>query len=444
MAFSAASLREVLEAGMPATATGMLVAISGGRDSACLLAAAAQLQGIDLPVRAVHVDHGLQPVAGQFGDAARAHARRLHIPFALLPVTVDTSAGVSIEEAARNARYAAFARELGSGECLLTAHHREDQAETVMLQLLRGAGVKGLAGMPTCRPLGAGWHLRPLLDVARLDLHEFGAVHGVSAVADPMNEDPRFDRSYLRGAIWPLIQARWPGAGMALSRTARHLAEAQILLDAAAADDLLRLQDGDALAVPALRTLSAVRQSNVLRRWLTQAGVVPPSTARLEEALRQCLAAQSDHLPAVLWGKHALRRYRERVLLTDAVLPRMPPIRSWAHMDEVPLELGAGVGTLRVVAQVGGIDRARLAATLQVRRRAGGERLKPAPLARTQSLQHLCQSLGVLPWMRDALPLIYADGALIAVGDLWLDARWCVAAGEQGLGFAWEGAPRVI
>jgi tRNA(Ile)-lysidine synthase len=444
MTFSAASLREVLEAGMPAAATGVLVAVSGGRDSACLLAAAAQLHATGLAVRAAHVDHGLQTAAGQFRDTCRAQAGALRIPFSVLPVKVDTSAGASIEEAARDARYAAFARELRSGECLLTAHHREDQAETLLLQLLRGAGLKGLAGMPACRPLGGGWHLRPLLDVAQEELHEFGAAHGVCAVADPMNADLRFDRSYLRQRVWPLMQARWPGVGAALARAARHLAEAQTLLDATAADDLQRLQDGDALAVPPLRTLTTARQINVLRHWLAQAGVALPSAVRLGEALRQFLAAQPDHLPAITWDGHALRRYRECILLTDAAPPRMPPARTWAGVGVVPLELGAGLGRLRTVAQLGGIDRARLPDTLQVRRRAGGEQLKPAPQARTQSVQHLCQSFGILPWMRDALPLIFVGAELIAVGDLWLDARWCVAAGQSGLGFAWEDAPRVI
>jgi tRNA(Ile)-lysidine synthase len=264
------------------------------------------------------------------------------------------------------------------------------------------------------------------------------------AVRDPMNEDLRFDRTYLRRQLWPLIKARWPGAGTALSRTARHAAEAQDLLERAAAADLGRLRDGDALSVPGLRALGSQERINALRLWLLDAGVEPPSEARLTEALRQIFDAEADHLPAIEWGRSALRRYRHRVFLTQIHPPRLDATLQWRAAPDAALDLGPDLGVLRWVAQSGGIDAGRLPETLTVRRRGGGESLKPGPRARTQSVQHLCQSQGVLPWLRDALPLVFADGALIAVADLWLDARWCVAWGEPGLGVAWESAPIIV
>ena len=438
-------LRAALDAHAPAGATGLVVALSGGADSASLLAAAASL-GTNfrgLPLRAVHVDHGLQAAAAAFREACAALCASLSVPLTVISVEVRTPPGGSLEAAARDARYAALAAELRPRECLLTAHHREDQAETLLLQALRGAGLKGMSAMPVCRSLGSGWHLRPVLDVPQSELLAFGA-HTGGGVGDPMNEDARFDRGYLRRQVWPLIKARWPGAGTALSRAARHVAEAQDLLERTAAIDVGRLRDGDALSVPGLRALDSQARINALRLWLRDAGVEPPSEARLTEALRQIFEAEADHLPAIEWGGCALRRYRKRVFLTQSHPPRLESTLRWSATPGARLDLGPELGALRWVAQTGGIEAGRLPETLTVRRRAGGEALKPGFQAKTRSVQHLCQSQGVLPWLRDALPMVWAADSLIAVADLWLDARWCVAFGEPGLGVAWEGGPIIV
>jgi tRNA(Ile)-lysidine synthase len=455
--FSAASLRAVLDVHVPAGATGLVVALSGGADSAALLFAASAAGPVfrGLPLRAVHVDHGLQAAAAEFREACAALCLGLDIPLKVIPVAVHNPPGASLEAAARDARYAALAGDLKPGECLLTAHHSEDQAETLLLQALRGAGLKGLSAMPLRRPLGDGWHVRPLLDVPQRELLAFG---GGAGVADPMNQDARFDRSYLRRDLWPLIEARWPGSAGALSRAARHLAEAQASLDRAAAAHVGRLRDGEALSVPGLRALAHVERIDTLRFWLCEAGVEPPSTARLTEALRQMLDADIDHLPCVRWGEYALRRYRERIFLTPAVSPRLDAILPWPVRPDARVDLGPSLGTLRWVAQIGGIDPGLVPATVFVRRRDGGEALRPAVKARTQSVRHLCQRHGVLPWMREALPLVFAHGtsiagnplhvhagdALIAVGDLWSDARCCVAPPKPGLGIVWENAPVIV
>jgi len=449
VSFSARALRQILQAELPAEAKGLLVALSGGADSCALLAALASLGDAELgmSVRAVHVDHGLQPAAHAFREVCARLCHDLGVELTLVTMTVDCPSGVSIEAAAREARYRALASAMRPGECLLTAHHRDDQAETFLLQALRGAGVKGLAAMPGCRPWGPGWHLRPLLGVTHADLVAFAAGQGIVSAQDPMNTDPRFDRAYLRSELWPRIDARWPGAAQALARTAAHAAEAQALLDAIADADLCNLRDGEALSVPRLRGLGPARRSNALRRWLHARAVLLPPTARLQEALRQALAADDDHLPAVVWDRYALRRYRDRLFVTAAEPPRLRPRHLHIGAGQEPgntLELGAGLGALELHTQLGALDRSRLPATLLVAPRSGGETLRPAGKAATQTVQHLCQALGVLPWMRDALPFIYAGPELIGIGDLWLDARWCVAADEQGIAFRWLRAPNIV
>ena len=447
MGFSAAALLAVLETHTPPAVTGFIVALSGGEDSACLLAAlvhAGSRPFRGLPVRAIHVDHGLQPAAADFLHACAELCGRLAVPLTVIAVNVAAARGVSVEAAARDARYAALARHLGTGECLLTAHHADDQAETLLLQLLRGAGLKGMAAMPVCRQWHGGWLMRPLLHVTQRDLHRFGASAGVTAVADPMNDDMRFDRAYLRRQVWPLIEARWPGAATALSRTAGHVADAQGLLDRAAAQAVGLLRDGEALSVAGLRALPAPEQINILRYWIAANSATLPSTARLHEALRQIMSADADHQPAVIWAGYALRRYRNRLFLTPAAPPALQEQREWPVADESTLDLGGGLGVLQWSPQIGGLDAARLPRTLVVQRRRGGETLKVQRHARTRSLQHLCQAAGMLPWMRDALPLVYAGRDLIAVGDLWQDARWCVDPGSPGFGCVWRGAPILV
>jgi len=446
MSVPAATLLAAVSAQLPPETSGLVVALSGGADSSALLAVASVLRDAegDLDLRAVHIDHGLQAAAAAFRVACQLQCERLRVPLTVLSVKVDAQPGDSLEAAARDARYAALAADLAPGECLLTAHHARDQAETLLLQAVRGAGLKGLSAMPACREFGPGWHLRPLLDVPQSVLLEFGAKFASGSVADPMNADLRFDRNYLRRQIWPLLEERWPGVGNALTRTARHMAEAEQLLEESASADLVRLRDGEALSVPALRALPTLRRHNAVRLWLSESGVQPPSTTRLSETLRQVFEAQPDHMPAVSWGEFAMRRYRQRLFLTPASTPRLEGARAWQVGSEQPLHLGDGLGTLVWTAQQGGIDPKFSHVLLQVRARGGGETLKPYPKAKTQTVQHLCQGLGVLPWLRDALPLLFAGNDLIAVGDLWLDAHWCAAADASGFALTWQGAPILV
>jgi tRNA(Ile)-lysidine synthase len=222
------------------------------------------------------------------------------------------------------------------------------------------------------------------------------------------------------------------------------LAQAQAQLDLAASADVARLRDGDALSVTGLRALTPAKCVNAVRYWLSEAGAEAPSTARLSEALRQVFEADGDHQPAIVWGHAALRRYRQRLFLTEADPPRLAEPLAWGTALQDSLDLGGRLGVLTWKPQIGGLSRDALPRTVQVRRRGGGETLKPARSADTHTVQHLCQSVGVLPWMRDALPLVFAGDSLIAVADLWVDARWCAAMDAPGSSIAWNNAPVVV
>lgn len=410
-------------------ATGYCVAYSGGRDSHVLLHLMAALrERLDVPLRAVHINHGLQAAAPDWALHCSDVCARLAIPLTVIAVACEVGAGDSLEEAARTARYRAFEQTLQCGEALLLAHHQDDQAETVLLRLLRGAGVHGLAAMPPRRPLGRGLLLRPLLDVPAAAVAEYAQAQGLRWVEDPSNSSDRFDRNFLRNRLLPLLAERWPGYAGPLARAAVHAAEAAELADALAAQDLEQCADGSGLDLDALRALPEPRRRNLLRLWLRRQQLRPPDASRLQAGLQALLEAGPDRAPELAWNGMRLRRYRNRLLL-DAATPALAP-QVWDLQRPLPLP----DAELRVEPVLGaGLRQALCSAHVEVRFRTGGERCRPAGSRHRRSLKKLLQEHGVPPWERQRLPLIYIDGELAAVADLWVCEGFQAAPGEPGL-----------
>jgi tRNA(Ile)-lysidine synthase len=416
------------------------LALSGGLDSTVLLHALSALAAqLPLQLRAMHVDHGLQPGAGDFVAACRADCLRAGVELEIIELGLEPPRGVSVEALARERRYAALAERLAGDERLVTAHHRDDQLETALIQLLRGAGVDGLAAMPARAALGRGWQLRPLLDVGRADLAEYAARQGLTWVEDPMNEAARFDRAYLRTRVLPAIRERWPAAAETVSRSSRHLAEAARLLARLAQDDAAGVVDDGRLSVAGLASLSRDRQVNLLRWWIRAAGLRPPPAARLEDALPAFLAARPDGAPMLRWDEGEVRRYRGR-LYAFPPLPAPPAPEPGAKV----LELGPGLGCFGLVTGTGGGISAGEGAMTSIRFRTGGESLRPHPGRPRKRLKDLCQEAGIVPWMRDRIPLVYVGERLAAVGDLWVEAEFAAPAGMPALMPVWSGRPRMF
>jgi tRNA(Ile)-lysidine synthase len=417
----------------------LLVAYSGGLDSTVLLHLCAALPAdTGATLAAVHVDHGLHPDAGAWAAHCRAVCQRLGVPLTVLRVNAAAArAEKGVEAAAREARYAALAPLLGNGDCLLTAHHRDDQAETVLLQLLRGSGPAGLAAMPPAAPFGAGLHLRPLLGVARGALRRYAEARGLSWLDDPSNADPTLGRAWLRSELLPRLRARWPGADAVLARAARHCADATAIVDERAAQDL----DAVATASPwqlqagALGCLSLPRRRAVLRHWCARHGVPVPDTARLDALLAQLATAAAARAPQVEWPGGALRRHRDRLYLDPGLVP--PPGDCALPLAPAGLALPSGLGTLALVP--GGVLHPRLRdATLTLRFRAPGVRVAIAGRRGHHTLKKLFQEGGVPPWLRERVPILHADGEPAAIGDRWICAPFVAAAGEGGLALRWQ------
>lgn len=384
------------------------VAYSGGCDSTVLLQWLAQAAPRRL--RAVYVHHGLQPAADAWPAHCRRVCRRFGVPLTLCRVEVDRRHPGGPEAAAREARYEALRGLMRPGDCLVTAHHRDDQAETLLLRLLRGTGVAGMAGMQPLAPFGPGRLWRPLLALSRQALREQALAQGLEWVEDPQNRDPAYARSWLRREVMPRLQQRWPQAAETLVRFSRHAAEAAGLLADLAEIDLRSARKDGGLAIPALLELPAARRNNLLRHWLNQAGLQAPPAALLDRLERELLAARPDAAPRLPHDGAELRRYRD-VLYRLPALP--PPPRglelAWPRRRE--LELPPGCGRLRLARAP--------AAPLTVRFPAGGEELRPAGAKHRRSLKNLFQEAGVPVWVRQRTPLIWRGGQLLAVAGFW-------------------------
>lgn len=415
----------------------LLLAYSGGLDSQVLLHRLATGPALTAgrELLAVHVHHGLYPHADDWVLFCERCCAALDVAFRVLHVDARPRPGESPEGAARRARYAALREQMDDRTALLTAHHRADQAETVLLALLRGAGPRGLAAMPAARAFPPGVLLRPLLDCERAALRDYAARHSLDWIDDPANVDPAFDRNYLRGDVLPLLRARWPAVERCLARSARHCAEAAELLEQLAEQDLVRVGSaGDTLSVERLRDLAPARQRNLLRFWLRRLELTTPDERRLQVVLDEVLTAGRDRRPCVHWPGGELRRHRGR-LYAMVPLPALPAADTELDWNGcMPLTLPDGS---RLILHATNAPEP-LRGPYTVRFRRGGERFHPAGRVHGQTLKKLLQAAGIPPWWRERLPLLYRDERLIAVPGLGVAADLAGAAARVGWDLEWQ------
>lgn len=452
VARSMAEFRERFQSGQSEKQS-IAVAYSGGLDSTVLLHLMreyASEQGIQL--HAFHVHHGLSPHADRWLEHCRQTCIATGVAFDARLVNIGRDSGDSIEEVARDARYralGAMCREHGVS-LLVTAHHIDDQAETILLQMLRGAGLAGISGMDCAnyapRLLGSDTVViaRPLLAVSRSNLDDYAQGHGIANIEDESNIDPRFARNALRHQVMPALQENFPGFQQRFARTAQHAGTAQGLLNDLAEMDLAtcRIDDVEtALDVDKLGRLSAARADNMLRYWFAMLGLRMPSTAWLQEMRTQLLVAKADAQLCVTHADCHIRRHRNRVYVTprvDAASADIAP-QSFVWNGETSLHFPAYRGSLHVDAAEVGIA----AAWLRARQcclhfRQGGERLKLAPDRPTRSLKQHYQANDVPAWERETLPLVSSGGKMLFAAGLGMDCSHFGLQGEPCVALRWK------
>ncbi len=412
----------------------LLVAFSGGLDSTVLLHALSRLARPAL--RAVHIDHGLQPKARAWGDLALQKAAEYGVACEVLTVKVRRQ-GQGWEAAARTARYEALASCLRPEEVLLVAHHANDQAETVLLQLLRGAGLSGAGGMVPVRPFAKGRLARPLLGISRAALAQYAAREGLSFVTDESNADTRFARNYVRETVWPLIANRWPKAHEALARGARLGHEAHALLEQYLALDVRRCTDAEgALLLTEFCALSSSAQSFVLRAWIQERGGRAPSERSCNTLLAALRIIPRSRLQVLrLPGGGVLRRYRDRAFWGADRAPAEAPgpwDGLWDPVCDYPLP-GTQRRLVAYEARGQGLGRDQLSGRpLVVKSRVPGARVL-IPGRGHRPLKKLLQELGIAPWERAAAVFVFDADALIAIPGYWVCDQFRAGPLDRGL-----------
>ncbi|MCM8613720.1 tRNA lysidine(34) synthetase TilS [Accumulibacter sp.] len=409
------------------------VALSGGLDSVVLLHALSRLRaaGVGCELSAQHVQHGLSPHADAWVDSCQELCQRLDVPLAIARVQVPLGSGEGIEGAARRQRQAVFAR--CEADWLALAQHRDDQAETVLFRLLRGAGVRGAAGMPEERSQAAGPRLiRPLLGLSRATIAAYAAEQALSWVEDESNADLRLRRNHLRHEVLPCIAQQFPAAAQALARAAGHFAEAARLLDDLAAIDRSRVAGAHGrIDLRRFSLLSAARARNLLRHELLVAGMRAPETRWLDEALRQLANADAASATCVGTVDGELHVYRDEIHVVRQ-RPAVPTVPLAWHGEA---QLAWGADRLSFALATGdGISRRLLAGdAVCLRTRGGGEALQPDPRRPRRSLRKLFQEAGVPPWERNRLPLLCCGERVAWVAGFGVDAAFACAPGEAGI-----------
>jgi len=417
----------------------ILIGLSGGVDSVVLLHLLKEIsERFSWQLSALHVHHGISRNADEWARFCTDQCARLHIPLLVEHVDIAPLRAHGIEAAARRLRHEVFSRQ--QCDFVAFAHHADDQAETLLLQLLRGAGVRGASAMPLlCRRAGAPDLVRPLLRCSRQEILDYAARHDLQWIEDESNADDNYPRNYLRHRVLPLLSGKFPAYRETLSRSAEHFAEASGLLDELAQQDAEQMIEGGTLVIGALRALSPPRARNLLRYFLKSSGAPMPQSAQLDDMLRQLCVARRDAAVCVNYSDWQVRRYKDKAYALQAlgefdreiVLPwheesklKWPALDAWLYFDQ-------GQNPQCASSQFSAISLEKLRrAPVTLRLRHGGESLRPHPEAATCSLKNLLQQRNIPPWRRSRLPLLYCGDELVCIPDIVVAASYLPCKGE--------------
>ncbi len=410
------------------------VAYSGGVDSHALLHRIQSFES-QLPEIAgvVHINHGIHSDSDSWSKHCKAVATDLSLNY--IEEKVILGEGEGLEDQARRARYSVFENLLEKGDVLLMAHHQDDQAETFLLQALRGGGPKGIAAMPAVSELGLGCLLRPMLGVKRDEIINYASHHGLEWIEDSSNQDERFDRNHLRHSVMPLLEKRWPNAAGTLSRTAEHTASLVNITDELLQDELKGVtgRHGNTLSIKALLALDNTRAA-LLIRALCQKLIIPvPSTVHIKELLERQLLSDIDRQILVSWPGGEFRRFQDDLYILSAERLDWSDAweYDWCESGDIDIpELKLSISRVSVTGR--GLHPRYFEACLQIKPRKGGERFRAVNDAHTRELKAIYQYHGIPSWERQRMPLLYADDELIAVGDLVVCAHSAVSKEEKG------------
>ena len=439
----------------------IVLAYSGGIDSQVLLHALAALkhqQLIENDLSACYVHHGLSPNADAWQLFTQQQCQLVNIPFKTLKLDLAKQRQHSLEAQAREARYQALQTILPSNGWLVTGHHANDQLETLLLALKRGAGLKGLSAMLPLSKMTQGILARPLLNLSRNDIVNYAQQQHLTWIEDESNDDVHYDRNFLRQQIIPQLTARWPSMLSTVQRSVAHCQDAQTLLDELAQVDLKQCQiDDQRLSVSQLITLTETRFNNVVRYFIAMQQLLMPSQVQLQQLYQQIRAAQ-DKNPAVNMGAYWFRRYRDQLVITPSYKELTHWQTSISNYADSTVILPDDVGQLKIYTSVMNgtlpfnepknsqrlprhilrLAHPSVGTKLSVRFEHHNPLVHPDNRAHSRSLKKLLQELAIPPWQRKRIPLLFIDDELAALLGYFVCHKFQAKLGEDCLVVQWQ------
>jgi len=414
------------------------IALSGGVDSMVLLDLLSKAKGSNDEVRAIHINHNLHESSEEWVDFVKETCEKYKLPLIIESINPKQE-GFGLEADARDQRYKKFKEIILDNECLLTAHHLDDQTETILYRIFRGTGLDGLRSIRKKAKFGKGLLCRPLINVPREAIEQYAKLNNIKWIEDPSNKNIDFDRNYLRNNIIPSIKKRWPKAQRTIPRLSSLAENNQKLLHELAKEDIGPIERFNVLDLGILSNKSALRINNIFRFMILKNNMGIPSLKVLENGIETLINAKSDS-PIVSWDGCSIRRYKNTLYFFNPDLKQdeIRPLKMKWFIDET-INLGGNRGSIQARFIKGeGIALNKCPKSLEIKYRKGGEQIKPSGHNITKSLKNLFQENNVLPWVRDQIPLVYLDEDLISVGDLWFNQDYKAKEQEDGFLISWD------
>ena len=419
-------------------ATKYTIALSGGVDSMVLLDLLSKAKRSSDEVRAIHINHNLHEDSKEWVDFVKEACKKYKLPLIIESIKPKQQ-GFGLEADARDQRYKKFKEIILDNECLLTAHHLDDQIETILYRIFRGTGLDGLRSIRKNDKFGKGLICRPLISVPRADIEQYAKINNIKWIEDPTNKNIDFDRNYLRKDIIPSIKKRWPKVQTTIPRLSSLAENNQKLLHELAKEDVGEIKKFNVLDLGILSDKSALRINNIFRFMILKNKMGIPSLKVLEDGIETLINAESDS-PIVSWDGCSIRRYKNTLYFFNHDLKQneIRPLKMKWFIDEA-INLGGNRGSIQARFIKGeGIALNKCPKSLEIKYRKGGEQIKPSGHKITKSLKNLFQENNVLPWVRDQIPLVYLDEDLISVGDLWFNQDYRAKEQEEGFLISWD------
>ncbi len=416
-----------------------VVGYSGGIDSTVLLHAINKMTG-HIPVVAVHINHQLIPQAEEWEKHCRKFSESISVEFLSRKVIIDMNSGYGLEAASRKGRYDSFKQLIKKNDYLLTAHNQDDQVETVLLNIFRGCGLRGIRGIPTSRKFFEGRLVRPLLRVSRNEISEYAKKYKLNWIEDPSNKYQKYDRNFLRHKILAQLKTRWPAVNNNVRKTSELASEINAELKEIAFIDAPLFYESNQLDMRVIKYLSPARQKNILRYALLSLGFPLPSSIKLNQIINEVINARVDRQPLVQWSDVQVRRYRKKIYFLSEYFQPKENNTEKIYLNGPNWQLGKGLGSLSLEKSDIGIKRSIAKEGFNVTFRAGGEKIKPLGSGYSRKIKKLFQEAAVVPWMRENIPLLFYEGNLVAVADMWLDKSY---AADNGYIIRWNERPKI-